>query len=81
MLHPRQFAFGRLWIRTEEVFRNDQTKNRITEKLKRFVMQIPRIALGRHLFVSPRTMRHRLSEEIAISELIVKDLFELIQAR
>jgi len=55
VLHARQFALGHFGMSPAKIVGNNQPKNRITEKLKGFVMELTRllfIARG-HLLVRP----------------------------
>ncbi len=81
VLHARKLAFIGLRISPEEIVRNNQTQNRVTEELKRFVMQMPS-GLGeswRHLLVRPRAVRHRLRQQIRIAKSIADYLFQRVR--
>ena len=81
MLHARQFALAGPGIRFEKIVGNDQAENRIAEEFKRLVVQIARVVLraGRHLFVRPRAMGHRLRQQSTVTKLIAQDFLKLIR--
>ena len=81
MFHPRQLALSGMRIRPKQIIRDQQPQHRISEKLERFIVHATGLRCGarRHLLVCPRTMRHRLCEQIAISKVIADDVFEVVE--
>ena len=81
MLHARQLAFSTAGIRTAQIVCYDQSQNRVTEELERFVVQFASFELvaGRNFLMRPRAVRDGPFEQRAIVEFVSENRFEEIE--
>ena len=72
MFHARKLAFCNLRVRTAKKVRNNQSQNRVAEKLQRFVVQLPRLFFiaGGNLFVRPGPMSYGTLKQGSIAKII-----------